>query len=153
MAKTISFYIRSPLREELDLRGSNRSSVINRDLERLYALYHRAIREVPIVEAEAYLICDSLNGSLLDANTAQALWAGIADSIRLDGLDVKWQVDGPALVEKLRGLNALQAMALVDAAERFWVLPTGDRDTGIRKLFSIVGDGRCDRQVEMNKFR
>lgn len=138
MAKTISFYIRSPLEEELDLRGGNRSSIINRDLERLYTLYRRAIREVSLTMAEACLIVDSLNGSIMDANTAQVLWAGIADSIRLDGLDKKWDVDGPALVEKLQGLNVLQAMALVDAAERFWEMENVPFEEGVRKVFNVT---------------
>ena len=138
MAKTISFYIRGPLEEELSLRGDNRSNIINRDLERLYTLYRRAIREVPLTMAEACLIADSLNGSMMDANTAQVLWAGIADSIRLDGLAEKWDVDGPALVEKMQGLSALQAMALVDAAERFWEMENVPLEEGVRKVFNVT---------------
>ena len=88
--------------------------------------------------AEACLIVDSLNGSIMDANTAQVLWAGIADSIRLDGLDKKWDVDGPALVEKLQGLNVLQAMALVDAAERFWEMENVPFEEGVRKVFNVT---------------
>ncbi|MEW5952606.1 MAG: hypothetical protein AB1815_02450 [Bacillota bacterium] len=140
MKKTISMYIHPSTEEEISRRGDNRSHVINRDLERLYTLYRRAIREVPLTESEACLIVDALNGSLYDAQSAPMLWASIQDAITLDGLAAKWRVDGAALVEKLRALSAFQSMALVDAAERFWSLPaeSRDRDADIRKLFNVM---------------
>lgn len=137
MAETISFYIRETVAEELYTRGGNRSAVINRDLERLYTIYKRALKEVPLSASEACLIVDTLNGSLMDAYSARMLWASIEDAINLDGMDKKWEVDGKALVEKLRALNDLQAMALVDAAERFWQeCPQGDKGV-VKKFFNL----------------
>ena len=121
--RTVSIYLRPALETELEARGDNRNHVIHRDLERLYTLYSRAIREVQLTADEACLIVDTLNGTLMDANTARLLWANVEDACNLDHLDKKWEVDGPALVEKLQGLNDIQAMALVDAAERFWNSP------------------------------
>lgn len=137
--KTFGVYIRESLQQDFDARGGS-SVVINRDLERLYTLYRRAIREVSLTLAEAQLIIDALNGSLFDAQSAPMLWANIEDACNLDGLDDKWHVDGPALVGKLRGLNALQCMAIADAAERFWELPDGDRDldADVRKIFNTT---------------
>lgn len=139
MAKTVGLYLRDEIEKEIRSRGENRSWIISRDLERLYALYRRAIRETPLEYREACLIVDALNGSIMDANTATMLWASIEDACKLDGLDKKWEVDGSALVEKLRGLNVLQAMALIDAAERVWGVPDGERDfeKDIRKYFNI----------------
>lgn len=139
MAKTptagVSF--QPAILEQLTLRGS-RSTVINRDLERLYTLYDRALREVELTTGEACLVVDVLNGSLMDANTARLLWASVEDGIRLDGLAEKWGVDGKALVEKLKGLNDIQALALVDAGERFWQAPNeGETKERVRQAFGI----------------
>lgn len=123
MAIKTSISLDPRLDTQIASRGENRSGVINRDLERLYTLYSRAIREVSLSADEACLIVDTLNGTLMDANTARLLWANVEDACTLDHLDKKWEVDGPALVEKLQGLNDIQAMALVDAAERFWNSP------------------------------
>ena len=138
MAKTVGIYLRPETEKELSARGENRSHVIARDLDRFYNLCRRAIREVPLSEKEACLIVDTLNGVILDAGTAQYLWAEVEDSVKLNNLAEKWGVDGPALVEKLRDLNALQAMALVDGAERFWQM--SDRmglEEGVQKVFNI----------------
>lgn len=142
MAKTVGLYLRTSLEAELEERGDNRSHIINRDLDRLYTLYRRAIREVPLTLKEACLIVDTMNSTLMDANSAQLLWASVEDAINLDGLDVKWEVEGSELVGKLKGLTAFQCMALVDGAERFWNLPDDERvlEAGVRKFFSIVGD-------------
>ncbi len=55
-------------------------------------------------------------------------------------VDEKWEVDGKALVEKLRGLSDTQALALIDAAERFWN-ERGDgqetETTAIKKYFYV----------------
>ena len=138
MAKTVGIYLRPETEKELAARGENRSHIIARDLDRFYNLCRRAIREVPLSEKEACLIVDSLNGTVLDANTAQSLWFSIEDSINLDGLADKWGVDGASLVEKLKELNAFQAMAIADAAERFWQM--SDRmglEEGVQKVFNI----------------
>lgn len=137
MAKTVGVYLRENIETELALRGDNRSLTINRDLERLYALYHKSIREIQLTEKEACLIVDALNGIVLDVNTVLFLWAKIEDSIKLDGLVEKWGVDGFVLVEKLQGLNTLQCMALVDATEKFWKAKLSYKD-GIRKCFNIT---------------
>jgi hypothetical protein len=140
MAKTFGIHIRKYIEEEFISRGGT-SVTVNQDLERLYDLYRRAIREVPLALDEARLIVDCCNGTIYDARSAPMLWASIEDSCHLDGLDAKWGIDGPALVEKLKGLTQLQSLALVDAAERFWNLPDGGRDldADVRKFFNVSG--------------
>lgn len=112
-----SIHLRVELDEQIKSRGT-RSTIITRDLERLYTLYRRALQQARLSVDEACLVVDALNGSIMDATPL--LWANIEDSIQLDGLDQKWSIDGPALVEKLRGLNDIQVLAVVDGAERFW---------------------------------
>lgn len=139
MAKTVGLYLRPETENEILQRGENRSHIINRDLERLYTLYKRTLRETPLALSEACLIVDALNGSLMDANAAPMLWVSVEDAIKLDGLAAKWEVDGPTLVEKLRGLTAFQCMALVDASERFWSISDRELEAGVRKCFNIPG--------------
>jgi len=129
-----SVSLRPAILEQLDARGA-RSTVINRDLERLYTLYRRALAKIDLTVEEACLIVDALspNGSTIDANSARLLWASIEDACRLDGLDKKWNVDGQQLVQKLQQLNELQCMAIADAAERFWFGPDRD-DEDIREI-------------------
>ncbi|MDD3654996.1 MAG: hypothetical protein PHO01_12620 [Desulfotomaculaceae bacterium] len=141
--RTVSIYLRPELEAELEARGSNRNHIIHRDLERLYTLYRLALREVKLTLPECWFIADMLNGSLVDAYSAGTLWASAEDACALDGLDKKWQVDGKALVKKLKALSPVQALALVDAAERFWQANTGSmKDEDIKKFFgvAIAGD-------------
>lgn len=135
--KTVSIWLRPELDAAMALRGDNRSQTMAQDLGRLYALYDRALREIDLTENEAMLIVDALNGVLIGADAGALLWANIADSIRLDGLDEKWSVDGPALVEKLQAMTATQAMAVLDAAERFWQQPEKDAGPWVRECFRI----------------
>lgn len=106
---------------DLDARGP-RSTVIARDLGRLYDLYRRHMPELS--RGEAMLICDALNGAATGETPAslltQLLVPEVQDAVALDHLDQKWEVDGSALVEKLKALGPVAILALIDAAERFW---------------------------------
>lgn len=125
------------LLSQIDERGQARSTIISRDLNRLYTLYRRALRQVNLTVDEACLIVDALNGSITTADDAGLLWARILDAIRYDKLDEKWKIDGKELVEKLQQLNELQAMAIVDAAERFWQLDSNDVREDVKRCFEI----------------
>lgn len=48
-----------------------------------------------------------------------ALWLGVEDRLS-DGLAEKWQIDGAALVETLRGLTFAQEVKLVEQIEGWW---------------------------------
>lgn len=56
MVERISLSIRKEILDLIDERGEARSSTINRDLERLYALYRRALNENGLGVNEACLI-------------------------------------------------------------------------------------------------
>lgn len=114
-----------PLAGPLAERGepSAAGSTARRDLGRYYALLARALGAVQLTEAEASLLCDASNGTLWEPASIPLLWAGVDDAIRLHGVDRQWGVDGPALVARLRALDAGASWALVDAVERFWRNP------------------------------
>jgi len=115
----ISISIPSDMKKEIEARGP-RSTVIGRDLGRLYTLYRRALAQIKFTVDEGCLIVDVLNGLLVDTNSPHLLWAEIEDAIKLNRVDQKWNVDGEALVVKLRTLNEIQCMAVIDAVERYW---------------------------------
>ncbi len=134
-----SISINPGIESKLSARGDNLSGTINRDLERYYALLDRALHSVPLTEQEAWFLLDLLNGTFCDVSTAEMLWAEAQDGIEFESMDQKWAVDGAELVKKLQGLNALQALALVDAVERFWERHNFESvdNSIVRKYFSI----------------
>ena len=134
--RAVSFWMQPELGKEISERGDNRTLVIHRDLERLYTLYHYALQDISLSLQEAWFVVDILNGTPMDAETANMLWAEAEDACNLDGLDKKWSIDGKALVEKLKKLSRTQSLALIDAAERFWQANTGGMsDEELRKFF------------------
>jgi len=139
--KSTSVNFQPHILEELAKRGPHRAPIVNRDLERLYTLYQRALRRVQLTIDEACLIVDALNGTLHDVTSGTRFWIGVQDAIELDRLDEKWNVNGAALVQKLSALDDLTAMAIVDAAERYWNDERyHDRDIreAVKECFGIV---------------
>jgi hypothetical protein len=84
-------------------------------------------------ETEALLLTEALRGVTYDANTAPMLWAHVDDAVNLQGLDQRHGVDREALVQKLKALGDLEAMAVVDAVERYWHLQ-GEPGERLRKV-------------------
>lgn len=113
--------------------------IARRDLERYYALLRAELGTVDLSEGEASLVCDANNGVFWESMTAHLLWAGVSDAIRLEELDTKWGVDGPALVEKLRALTPAQTLAIIDAGERFWTAVGGGDASPTGELLRRVG--------------
>jgi hypothetical protein len=131
----LSISLDAALLPDLDARGKDRSAILSRDLTRYYRLLAAAraqVREI-LTPGELSAIMDVQNGHWYRPGLLRAdeIWANVEDGCRLDGLDKKWSVDGPALVEKLKTLSLIEVHALADATDRFWhaVGP---------------GDGRCD---------
>lgn len=99
--------------------GQSATDVARRDLARYYAVLAAELASTVWLPGEVAALRDALNGSLLDTTSYRLLWAEIDDALA-DGLAAKWDVDGPALVAKLRVLTPAQAMAVIDGAERYW---------------------------------
>lgn len=121
--KPISITIEPEVLDWLDERGDNRSEGVTRDLTRYYRLLAEArttLRD-KISPAELSAIIDVQNGHWYAKKLhADEIWANVEDGCRLDGLAAKWDIDGPALVEKLKTLDLSCVHALSDATERFW---------------------------------
>ena len=136
--KLTSVHMPEDVLHQVAARGGLRSTV-PRDLDRYYSLMRKALAGMEFTLAEVSLIVDALNGAIMSPATARYLWAEVADSISLDGTDTKWGVDGKALVQRLKGLNDMESMSVVDAAERFWNMDSArqDMDGALRETFNV----------------
>ena len=79
---------------------------------------------------ELSLFIDTHNGLMLSAlhYGSNTLAIGTSDSIALDDMDEKWQIDGLALIEKIHGLTPMQALCLEIWASGFWYGEPGKDD-------------------------
>lgn len=107
--------------------GAFSSEGISRDLSRYYALLQRTLRSVDLTSGEAHLICDALNGCWMrevggigHPSAKSVLELEVSDAMRLNGLAEKWEVSPGPLMAKLTIMSELQAVAVLDAVERFW---------------------------------
>lgn len=82
-----------------------------------------------LTRAEALLLCDALNGIIVDQQIAPAhiLFATIADAIGVDELDAKWQT-GHALLARLQAYTDDDARDLLDRVHAFWSDPNPTDD-------------------------
>lgn len=116
-----------------------------RDLERYYRLIDRTLQGVVFSVAEASAIVDACNGTFWDSsNLFDGLALGLEDAISGDQLDQKWGIDGERLLAKLRALEPVQHLAIVDAIERFW---NADRSRDREDILREVGLVRRKRGV------
>lgn len=70
---------------------------------------------------ELMLLIDSGNGTMLMPSLAgQHLALGVSDSIALDRLDEKWEIDGAALNKKVSALTIFEAVCLELWVQAFW---------------------------------
>jgi len=106
----------------IETRGDERSTTINRCLGRYFAVLDDSRRKLAelLSDAEMGLILDVFNGTLFaEPFGIQLVDREVSDSL-VDGYAEKWKCDGPALVKKLRGLDYVDQVALVDVVERWW---------------------------------
>ena len=103
--------------------GLSNGAVAARDLDRYYRLIDRTLKGIVFTVAEASAIVDACNGTFWDTHSLfDGLALGMEDAISGDQLDAKWGIDGERLLAKLRALEPVQHLAIVDAIERFWHL-------------------------------
>lgn len=143
-----SIYCGEPIERLLEYRseeGSGFRSVsglINACADRYLEIVRRSM---PTLRVEEWaLIFDAMNGVWMQDQAGMiggALSLGIRDSISLDGMDRKHEVDGDALVTKLDALTYCQQVAVVDAAEQFWAVP--NEGETLRDTIAAVVGGRC----------
>lgn len=72
-------------------------------------------------DAEMKAMRDCSNGTWLEpaASIRGALWLAVEDSIP-DGIGKKWGINAPELVEKLRRLDYVQEIKLIESIEGWW---------------------------------
>ena len=115
----IPLSITARLVSEIDGRGDNRSGTIGKCLDRYLAILERSRMTMAdlLSDGEIGLILDVLNGT--DTISPAMVWAEVEDALP-DGYAGKWNVDGPALVGKLKAMSYGECIALVDAVEVWW---------------------------------
>lgn len=135
----------SKLKTALLQRGEIASTVGLRDLNRYYTLLNYHLLELTLTTGEANLICEVLKGYQFETDFEQArtIWQRIDTAIGQDHLDSKWSVNREALIRKLQGLTHLQAVALIDAVERYWVREQSNPDESLETKLSRVDLVKC----------
>lgn len=115
------------LLNEIDQRVTaddpNRSAVIREHLARYYDILRRgrATLRATLTNDEALCLVDLCNGTLFEAWSIHLLYANMEDSLEMgEGYDTKHNVDGQALLAKVKSLDISATSALVDTIERFW---------------------------------
>ena len=114
--------IRSPkLLPKLAARATpalDAAAIAARDLGRYYALLEREGPGALVSPAEACVIRDALPA--YRAARREDASATLATAVAAEGTDAGqvYEVDVPALSERLRGLSPLQLLAVIDLAER-----------------------------------
>jgi hypothetical protein len=103
-------------------RGEDISTVGLRDLKRYYALLNYHLLELRLTSNEANLICEALKDYRFedDLDRAISIWKRIDTAIQQEQLDRKWSINS-TFISKIKTINHLQAVALIDAVERYWV--------------------------------
>lgn len=104
--------------------GKPVSEVGRRDLERYYYLLKLTLAKLSFTTGEAMLLCDVMNGSIVEPYSASLLWASVSDGVD-EGRTEYWkqyhpELDGAKLIAKLKRLTPFECMAVADAVERAW---------------------------------
>jgi len=105
--------------QELENYGERYDSKAYNHLSRYHFLMGVGLREVDLSYGEACLVVDCLNAAAMGVNIT-SLSAEVEDAIACDNLAEKWNIDGEALLAKLRQASPLVLSAIIDAAEKFW---------------------------------
>jgi len=141
---TLSFHtsddsLSRAIEERVDLGGS-RSAAIESALGYYFLLLADARRSLraALTDGELSLICDALNGTLIEVHSVKYLRMEIADACSLDGLDTKWGVDAAALEAKCAGFSLTELVALHDAVRRFWKR-SSDGEAGLPADMGVLG--------------
>lgn len=93
-----------------------------------------------LTEGQWGLLCDMLNGTFIEDNTGDYLWADIAESGKLDGLAKKWGVDTDAFSQQVRDMTPAARFFILDVVVRFWKSPRPENhDLTMRQMLEKAG--------------
>lgn len=138
MNNKLQLYADKEMQDFFSRRSYAPAGRIAREMIKLMAISMREeLNKLNLSLPEVKLVLDALNGLLItDPTQIKYLWVEIADAIKLDGLDKKWNVDGEELISKLRNAPLPALYALWDTAQRFWDKGGTWTDEEIEKLLT-----------------
>lgn len=124
MAQKKSIYIGDKMAAVLGPCGDDTDITLSGRINQVAERYAATLRRAGLPEFSAGEL-DLLRNlfaapSMEDAERLRGVWMRAEDSIKLDGSDRLYQVDGAALVEKLKTLRYDQELALIEAVEQWW---------------------------------
>jgi hypothetical protein len=121
--------------KEMGARASDPAAYVRRCLERFLWLVDYEREHLRLSPDEAALICEALQEVEQEPSLRWSVANVVANAIRERHLDEKWHIDAWELVNRLRGMNMGQVVALIDAVDRFWQRP----DETLRENLARVG--------------
>ena len=130
--------VKQEMKARLEERKQNTDpsihQVARRDLQRYNALVDAA--RPTFAEDEAWLLLDVLNGTHFEPieMSLSMLWASLDDAEEM--YYEKHGVEKEAFVSRLRDLTEAEALATIDAIERFW----NDSDRATPQSVGLAGD-------------
>lgn len=109
--------------DQLLERGKT-SPVIERDINRLYLMYRRSLLQLDLTFEEVKFVCNTINKEnnlrlINTIDTGTTLWLRIKEYAAVNQLTEEAGIDIDKLIKKLQKLSIIEAMALIDSAERF----------------------------------
>lgn len=87
-------------------------------------------------ENEALMICDMLNGTLILSSSSikNQLLLSVTDAVEEFRYDIKWEIDGQVLCDKIRKLTEFQCYCVTIMVNAFW---REDFTNDVKRIFSI----------------
>lgn len=130
--------------------GDSLGTTVKRDLGRYYDTLARELATVAqlLTPGEALTLCDLNSSTNWETINNTALWAQVADADQAQ-LD-EWAVDRDQIVSKLRALTPSQTAAVIDALERWWLLPD-DEATDHETSLAAVGLQPAPRRMDTRR--
>ena len=133
-----SIYLGDAGAKLLELEGpENCSATIETAISRYLAVMEASLPAFS--KSEWCAICDTLNGTMFDDTTwirhTGPLLAQELHDAGPDGIYEKWDIDGPALCQKLNALTTPQALAILHVVTVFW----GRTDLSNDEAFALAG--------------
>lgn len=128
-AQRSTIHLAAPIVEALDLDKDAGESLSGR-IAVIVERYRQIVADhCPDLSKNEWLACmDVMNGMFTgmgDAIATKFLWASVDDACSMEGLAEKWDIDGPALVKKLRALDTAGCVAVAEIGRRFWSRASG----------------------------
>ena len=146
-SKKSTIHIPATIVEAIDLDGDAGESLSGR-IALIVERYRQIVADhAPELSRNEWMACmDVMNGMFTgmgDPIAAKFIWASVDDACSMEGLADKWEIDGAALVKKLRALDTAGAISVAEVGRRFWSRASGKSgDQALDLALAIVKDPR-----------